>query len=377
MSLSVRIVLIIALMAGVIGGSYWYMQITTGTVERQEEFVWRLHDNLLGVSFADEHHGWAVGQYGTIVHTTDGGRAWSYQRSSTADDLIGVYAKTSEKVWCVGQRGTVITTNNGGQTWQRRPVNLTCQLNDITFVDDREGWIVGEFETILHTTDAGSSWSLVHGGEPKEIDFSQIDENEVLGDDFGMEEEVYTLKRIYFTDRLHGWTVGEYGTILATRDGGTTWTKQKSGTVHSLTDVDFLNASFGFAVGLDGIIIKTTDGGNTWEKDKPTVVTHYFGVAFKKHGPETTKNDAVAVGQGVIASYSYYKKTYLQNWVPALEMKYSIDYNWLNRIVFIAQTGDEAVAVGDQGLILRTDNGGDEWYLVRYPEKTVDLVMNP
>ena len=56
---------------------------------------------------------------------------------------------------------------------------------------------------------------------------------------------------------------------------------------------------------------------------------------------------------------------------------YKIDYNWINSITFISKTGERAIAVGDQGLILWTDNGGDEWDIVRYPEKSVELVLSP
>ena len=34
---------------------------------------------------------------------------------------------------------------------------------------------------------------------------------------------------MFFVDDQTGWVVGEEGTILATRDGGTTWTRQDTG----------------------------------------------------------------------------------------------------------------------------------------------------
>lgn len=377
MSLSVRIGLIVFFMAAVIGGSYWYMQITTGTVETVAEQRWRLHDNLMDVSFCDAACGWAVGQYGTILHSTDGGKSWSYQKSACENDLLGVCAIGPQQACAVGNRGTVLMTADGGGSWKPVDLGVSCLLTDVTFTSGSEGWIVGEFESIYHSIDGGATWKLVNGGEPAEIDFSQIGEDELVGDDFGMEEVVYTLKSVLFLNPRLGWAVGEYGTVVKTTDGGATWQKQHSGTEHSLTDVDFLNETFGFAVGLDGTIIRTTDGGTTWSADKPTVSAHYYGVAFKHYGPESSCNDAVAVGQGIIATFSYFKNPYLQNWVPALEMQYRVDYNWLNRIVFIGTTGEEAVAVGDEGLILYSGNGGDEWDIVRYPEKTVQMVMNP
>ncbi len=165
--------------------------------------------------------------------------------------------------------------------------------------------------------------------------------------------------------------------LLGTADGGRTWQNQPSGTDHSLMDVEFVTPAFGLAVGLDSIILKTYDGGKTWTPEKPTVKTHYYGVTFRRYGPDVVRHDAFAVGQGVIAYYSYLKKSYLQNWMPAAEMKYDITYNWLYKIAFNARTGEEGIAVGQNGLVLRTPSGGHEWLQVEYPAKQAAQVLNP
>jgi len=45
---------------------------------------------LCGVSFVDMQHGWAVGDYGTILNTTDGGQSWSPLNSGTDDWFTSV-----------------------------------------------------------------------------------------------------------------------------------------------------------------------------------------------------------------------------------------------------------------------------------------------
>ena len=69
---------------------------------------------------------------------------------------------------------------------------------------------------------------------------------------------------VSFADALHGWAVGMNGVILATTDGGVTWTVQNWGAAAWLYDVAFPDASRGWAVGSDGTIIATSDGGATW-----------------------------------------------------------------------------------------------------------------
>jgi len=377
MSLKVRIALIVVVMAVVIGVSYWYMQVTTGKQEQVVEKKWRLRDNLMGVSFCDDDNGWAVGQYGTILHTTDRGKAWEYQKSGTNINLVGVFAVNPETAWAVGYAGTAVHTSDGGKTWNAVKTWTKYLYNGVHFVSPEEGWIVGEFEVILHTLDGGKTWKKAHGGEPEPIDFDALAKGEIVDADYGMEEEVYTLNSVYFLNKDLGWAAGEYGTIIHTSDGGATWEKQKPGTDHSLMDIEFVTPEFGLAVGLDSTILKTKDGGTTWMKEKPTVKTHYYGVTFRRYGPDVVRHDAFAVGQGVIAYYSYLKKEYLQNWMPAAEMKYDITYNWMYDVAFNARTGEEGIAVGEHGIVLRTPSGGHEWVLIDYPEKSLDYVMNP
>ena len=64
-----------------------------------------------------------------------------------------------------------------------------------------------------------------------------------------------------FSDATHGWAVGTVGTILATTDGGVTWSKQNSGSGLRLTGVTFADATHGWAVGDDGTVLATTNGG--------------------------------------------------------------------------------------------------------------------
>src|SRR5215470_16060971 len=68
----------------------------------------------------------------------------------------------------------------------------------------------------------------------------------------------------YFADARTGWAVGEGGTIVAARDGGTSWSAQASGTGKLLWGVHFADARTGWAVGEGGTIVATRDGGTSW-----------------------------------------------------------------------------------------------------------------
>jgi photosystem II stability/assembly factor-like uncharacterized protein len=77
----------------------------------------------------------------------------------------------------------------------------------------------------------------------------------------GSPAQVPALDAIAFVSARQGWAAGA-GRILATSDGGQTWTKQYSGPAQ-VDQVDFTDAQHGWAVGLTSVL-RTTDGGATW-----------------------------------------------------------------------------------------------------------------
>ncbi len=69
-------------------------------------------------------------------------------------------------------------------------------------------------------------------------------------------------------DADHGWAVtnpAAGGTVLATNDGGVTWTATVT-PGRSLTNVSFSDLHHGWVAGMQGgVVYITADGGSTWE----------------------------------------------------------------------------------------------------------------
>src|SRR5206468_7281589 len=115
-------------------------------------------NNLRGASFVDANTGTVVGEYGTIVRTTDGGNSWTIQASGTTQTLWAVSFTDANHGTAVGEAGTIVGTTDGGDHWVTQPSGTTFQLRGVSFSDVNNGAAVGDSGTILRTTDGGNSW---------------------------------------------------------------------------------------------------------------------------------------------------------------------------------------------------------------------------
>jgi photosystem II stability/assembly factor-like uncharacterized protein len=201
-----------------------------------------IRDNLYGVKVLGRDDAWAVGNFGSIYHTTDGGRSWEAHDSGTKAPLFGVDFADARHGWAVGKSALVLATQDGGQTWalQKTPIPPEKHLFNVHALDARTAWAIGDWGAIASTRDGGTTW-----------------EDHSLGDDV-------VLYDLSFPDPQHGFIVGEFGTLLASEDGGATWEKRDVGTDQTLFGVTFTTPQAGWAVGIDGLILRTTDGGHKW-----------------------------------------------------------------------------------------------------------------
>ena len=75
--------------------------------------------DLFDISFPAPNVGWAVGQTGLTIRTTDGGNTWRRIPTPTREDLIQVSATTELAARIETRNHQVWETTDGGETWRR------------------------------------------------------------------------------------------------------------------------------------------------------------------------------------------------------------------------------------------------------------------
>lgn len=290
--------------------------------------------SLQSVHFAtDAMTGWAVGDLGTIIATTDGGKTWKPQmsRSESMLSLLGSslssvhFAADAMTGWAVGKGGTIVSTTDGGKNWLPQTSGIGTSLNSVHFAEDgKTGWAVGDFGTIVVTTDGGRIWSAQTSGT-------------------GVH-----LKSVYFAaDAITGWVVGDFGTIVATIDGGNTWVPQSSGVGAPLSSVHFTTARVGWAVG-GSAIVATADGGKTWVVQTTGTEVELNSVRFSADA-----KSGWAVGYlGTILATTDGGGTWVTQTRGARAAMSSVHFT---------TDGKSGWAVGENGTITATNNGGRTW----------------
>src|ERR1700741_1546199 len=91
--------------------------------------------NALGaIYFVDDYNGFAVGNGGAIVSTTNGGITWLTQTSGVTTDLSDVLFKDPAVGYVTGRSGVILKTVNGGATWTLLTSTVSTDLSRISMV---------------------------------------------------------------------------------------------------------------------------------------------------------------------------------------------------------------------------------------------------
>jgi photosystem II stability/assembly factor-like uncharacterized protein len=263
-------------------------------------------NNLNGGYLLDSGVGFAVGDAGTMLKTTDAGMTWSPLTSGTTNALHDVYFFDATQGIAVGEQGLILRTTDGGAGWQGVTSGVEDALRSVSF-SGVNGISGGDSQDILYSTDAGASWQIsqsgffgggflgaqmlsasigfvagqnsifqsllgasTDGGASWAFQPFYFDQNEGGGTD------------LFFFDQNNGVVSGSVfdgrGAIARTTDAGVSWSTLFFD--QAIQGIDFPQPNSGFAVGAGGRISHSSDAGITWTDQTSLTSANLNDVSF-------------------------------------------------------------------------------------------------
>jgi photosystem II stability/assembly factor-like uncharacterized protein len=296
-----------------------------------------VRQNLFSTCFVNDKEGWVVGDLGRIFHTTDGAKTWERESLDPTRSFVAISCADSQHIWAAGQAGEIVHSADGGKSWQQQKSGISRQLLDIAFANPQRGIAVGDFGVLLRTEDGGTTWTRIP--LPQDIKLPP-DVAEVVdpGD--------IVLYSATFGDADHVWAAGEFGTILASTDGGLSWHPQQSPVETTLFGISFADQQRGWAVGMESTLLGTADGGISWHQ---TQIETPKGFSLALYDVQVRGGYGWAVGNsGLLLNSKDSGATWQLVNVP-VQMRGS----WLRGISLLAD--GRGFVVGARGLVLAAD----------------------
>jgi len=227
---------------------------------------------------------YATGATGDAAVSTDAGQTWTALTTGVVNDfLVAISCSSTSTCFAVGDSGSIVGTTDGGQTWvshQNGPafyqaMSISCPTSTQCLLGSSNG--------LLETTDGGNSWAVVLRQWTQAVSCPSASVCYVAGNptyktvDGGATWSAQAVSGatrylISCADESHclqsGNTPVGDAILLATADGGSTWTT----TLHVQYPVNFIN-TIGCTTGLVcvaggslGVLYLSSDGGLNWSE---------------------------------------------------------------------------------------------------------------
>jgi photosystem II stability/assembly factor-like uncharacterized protein len=357
-----------------------------------------------GIHFANANLGWAVGEGGAIIKTTNGGQKWNWVESGVENALKTIYSvNNGQRVIAAGDGGVILISDDAGETWNTLPSAATSNLWNMQMINEEIGWIVGEGSAALKTTDGGLTWiqqQMPHTNLPYwDVSFVNLNYGYIAGNSAiilkttngGTDWQIQiagdnrSLFTVYAYDSLKVVAGGFAGKIVVTTDGGSNWQQINTMTAN-VNRIKFLDSLYGFAV-TSGSNYQTTDGGFTWTRRQDiqhTGITWNIGFSDLQNGyiagsrmflMKTT--DAGVSWEKTIINDDFinvYFKDEQNGFINSSKIIYTTNdggytldtletfpytpVDEFNGLLFI----DSLTGFISYGTIYKTINGGEDWY---------------
>lgn len=277
---------------------------------------------LYSIDAVDENNVFACGSGGYYIKTTDGGLTWQIF-SSGVNQMTGIDFLNANTGF-MGSQSDILKTTNGGINFTRYIPNYNSGITGISFVNTQTGYIaVGLGFRIQKTTNSGMNWVNIYASSS-------------MGDNSS---------GILFINQSTGFACG-VSKIAKTTDEGVTWSEFDAGIQIDFSEVSFSGAT-GYACGYLGKLYTTTNYGVNWSASVSGITNNLYTVFA------TGSTSACALGS---VGNALYTSNSGSGWINTTTRFTNIN---INDIYFLDQ--NTGYIVCDSGKIYKTNNSGNNW----------------
>jgi photosystem II stability/assembly factor-like uncharacterized protein len=366
--------------------------------------------HLFGVQAIDVQTAWVVGEWGTRIVTRDGGRSWE-------DHSLTISLDHPMFVW--------LGVSDQENVRKGKKVYEDVGLNDVTCLPrpSRDCWMIGEFGYIFHSEDAGETWirGEILGDvrmDPIEFEYNVLEITDqdrerltafakliedqahlnILIDPFASAKEVADFSRPGDPDELFdilGARIDEVKAVIEEagimsdrlrmpnkppwdwedfEEDDPTFVQRyidgrladrsyvRVGVIQNpyLFTIRFQDEKIGYIAGLGGVILKTEDGGHTWTYLETGRKQAFYSLA-------ALEERTIAVGEKGLVRLS---EDGGLSWREPQDGAFPTVFTFMRDMDF-EHNRNVGFVVGQEGMVLRTTDGGRRWARVLPPPDEV------
>lgn len=319
--------------------------------------------------------GWAIGNYGLILRTTNSGLTFYTQTIPTESNFQGQSLVNPQVCYIFDDTSNIYKTINAGLNWYLT-YSFSMRLNSLYFTDNSTGFAALS-NGVGITYNGGQNWTILNpdnsasyeyngifftngntgfvGAKNLVTDYAFIFKTTNAGINwvwFNTGIDAYQITNLYFLNNMTGWCTGErFGKIytMKTTNGGVNWTEANTPSISTIPNNLYFSDSSNGYIATNNKILKSNNGGLVWFilRDLNGVNSSFFNSAYEYY---------------LVDEYSRVLKT--SDGGSTFDTLLGKQNRTLNRIKIINQ--DVLWCNGDNNANLISTNGGGNWIFDNY-----------
>ena len=217
-----------------------------------------------------------AGEQGHILYSDDSGTSWTHAQVPVSLAITAVTFSGSVNAFATAHDGTLLRSTDRGQSWQTKLTGVDVARMSADGAEALVKQLQAEVD-LAPGPNEDLEWAL----EDAQFAFEDASENI----DFGV---TTPLLDVWMEDDRSGYTLGAYGILLHTTDGGTTWSllsnRLDNPENYHLYGIARSESGTLLVAGEAGTLLRSRDGGENWDRPVSPYQGSFFGIVAATDG---------------------------------------------------------------------------------------------